>query len=167
MSCLQIGRILEIKRPIKKSQGAESIKVNVAWFYRPEESLGGRKVSVSFAFGAYCCMAPTQPKECIGASFSQSLGSMPGVSTLVHEPVCQAPASETSASPCHASRGSVPGEQCSCCSVCRPATPGACCRRLCDAISPACSSSMGRRSCSGRPTRTRLWLAQLRGIVVC
>ena len=54
LSCLQIGRILEIKRPIKKSQGAESIKVNVAWFYRPEESLGGRKVTVLFALGAYC-----------------------------------------------------------------------------------------------------------------
>ena len=61
VSCLQIGRILEFKRPIKKSQGAESIKVNVAWFYRPEESLGGRKVSVLFAFGAYYCMSPVQP----------------------------------------------------------------------------------------------------------
>ena len=78
MSCLQIGRILEIKRPIKKSQGVESIKVNVAWFYRPEESLGGRKVSMSFAFGAYCCMAPTQPKECIGHPCSSHWGACQG-----------------------------------------------------------------------------------------
>ena len=60
VSCLQIGRILEIKRPIRKSQGAEAIKVNVAWFYRPEESLGGRKASALSAFGAHCCTSPAQ-----------------------------------------------------------------------------------------------------------
>ena len=112
VSCLQIGRILEIKRPIKKSQGAESVKVNVAWFYRPEESLGGRKVSVLIALlGLTAACHQPQPESTCALLFP-SLWTMPGVSTLLHEPVCQAPASETSASSCHANHGSVPGRRC-------------------------------------------------------
>lgn len=102
---LQIGRILEIRRPIKKSQGAESIKVNVAWFYRPEESLGGRKVSALLAIGACCCMSSVQPEdrssnfsgpcqECRRCCMSQS-------TRLLHQ--------GHHVLPCYASHGSVPG----------------------------------------------------------
>ena len=37
---VQVGRIRDIRAVVKTGQ----IQVQVAWFYRPEEAMGGRKV---------------------------------------------------------------------------------------------------------------------------
>ena len=41
--CMQVGRIRDIRAVGKAGQ----IQVQVAWFYRPEEAMGGRKVNLA------------------------------------------------------------------------------------------------------------------------
>ena len=50
-SLLQVGKIREIRAIGKAGQ----IQVHVAWFYRPEEAMGGRKVQ-SFDLCVPACM---------------------------------------------------------------------------------------------------------------
>lgn len=40
---MQIGRIKHLYQ--SRKDDPEDVKVEVAWFYRPEEAVGGRKVS--------------------------------------------------------------------------------------------------------------------------
>ena len=54
---VQVGRIRDIRAVGKNGQ----IQVQVAWFYRPEEAMGGRKVNLAFHLPLAMASAESHP----------------------------------------------------------------------------------------------------------